>query len=95
VLVKFSQTKNYALLVVFFSLDSIVLFESSNSKQKIKRVENLLLSNMLKIQLKILNPCSASVGFTPLSSHVTCWDRGFKSHRSMDVCLLWVFYVVR
>ena len=38
------------------------------------------------------NPQSQQVsGLWPL----TCWDRGFESHRGMDICLLWVSCVVR
>ena len=60
VLVKFSQTKNYVLLVVFCVLIEL-FFESSNSTPNIKKGEDLLFSNMLKIHFKILNPCSGSV----------------------------------
>ena len=26
---------------------------------------------------------------------LTCWDRGFESHRGMDICLLWLSCLVR
>jgi hypothetical protein len=55
-----------------------------------------LISRVIEIYVKFSGRSrsqwpSSGVGLRPLA----CWDCGFESHRSMDVCLLWVLCFIR